>query len=193
MGDRAQLGGEPHRVGRVFGLALDEQRLDREPQAEPARHIAHLPQRRALHPVQPVELMRGPRRDHARMVDQDRGTDGGRQLQVRPAHRLVELEVGLIHEVDGQRAVGRVAQAPPATDGLQPPPRLGQHLPAGDQVGREQRKLGVAGAGILDPAQRPIEIGQVGALADGGETDARDQRLAHGGPPLSCRARRCGS
>ena len=114
MGDRAQLGGEPDRVGRVFGLALDEQRLDREPQAEPARHVAHLPQRRALDPVQPVELMRGPRRDHARMVDQHRGTDRGRQLQVRPAHRLVELEVGLVHEVDGQRAVGRVAQAPPA-------------------------------------------------------------------------------
>jgi hypothetical protein len=89
--------------------------------------------------------------------------------------------------------VRRVTQAAAAADGLQPPARLGQHPPAGDQVGREEGELGVAGAGILDPAQRAIEIGQVGALADGGEADARNQRLAHSEPLLSCRARQCGS
>ena len=37
----------------------------------------------------------------------------------------------------------------------------------------------MAGTDILDPPQRPVEAGEVRALADGGEADAGDQRLNH--------------
>ena len=75
--------------------------------------------------------------------------------------------------------MGRIAEAPPAADRLQSPPRLRQDAAARDQIGREQLQLGMGGAGVLDPAESPVEPGKVRPPADGGETDPGDHRLAH--------------
>ena len=174
-----ELGREPDRVGRVAVGALDEEGLDGDPHAQTRRKVAHLPQGVALERVQPVELVLAPHRDEARMVDHHRGADRGRELQHGPADLLVELEVGLIHEVDGEVAVDGVAEAATGADPFQPAAHLGQDPASGDELGGEERKLAMRGAHFLDLAQGAVEVGEVRLVADRAEAEAGDPVVAH--------------
>ena len=174
-----ELGREPDRVGRVAVGALDEERLDGDPHAQTRREVAHLAQGVALECVQPVELVLAPHRDEARMVDHHRGADRGCQLQHRPADLLVEFEVGLIHEVDGEVAVDGVAEAATGTDPLQPAAHLGQDPASGHELGAEECQLAMRGTHFLDLAQGAVEVGEVGIPADRAEAEPGDPVVAH--------------
>ena len=184
--DGAELGGEAGGVGRVDAVALDEERLDRDPHAEPGGEVAQLAQPRPLQRVQPVELRRRPGRDDAGMVDHHGGPHGRRQLEHGAGHALVVGEVRLVHQVDREHAVDGVAEAAPGAGGLEPARHVGQDAAAGDELGGEQRQLAVGDAGVLDPGERLVDVGEVGAEAAGGEADARDRGLVRQGLVSGC-------
>ena len=116
------------------------------------------------------------------MVRQHARPDRVAQLERRPAHRLVQLEMRLVHEVHGEHAVRGVAQSAARADLLEAAPALRQDAAADDQVQLVQRQLAVAGAGRLDAGELGVEIGQVGQRPVGAEAETRDgvSDLGHG-------------
>ena len=96
------------------------------------------------------------------MVDQHGGADRGGQLQVGPADRLVPIEIGLVHEVDGERAVRRVAQRCRAQfASARRAPR--QTRSPAIRSAAKKASSACAGTGILDPASarsRPERSGR---------------------------------
>ena len=132
--------------------------------------------------MQPFEPGRARRRNPARMVCHDHRPDRIAQLEHRPAHRLVQLQMLVVHEVDREHAVHGVAQGPARADLLEAPPPLRQNPAADHQVQFVQRQLAVAGAGRLDPGELAVKVGQIGLGPVRAEAEPRDRvsNFCHG-------------
>ena len=63
-----------------------------------------------------------------------------------------------VHEVGGERAVCRVAQAMARADPLQTMDAMAQDAPAADQIGPTQRQLRMARPEILDARENLVEV-----------------------------------
>ena len=89
-----------------------------------------------------------------------------------------------IHEVGGERAVSRVAQAMACADPLEAIDAMAQDAPAADQIGPAQRQLRVRRPEILDARQDLVEVAQVAPL-NRAEAEAGDHPTAHDEAPLA--------
>ncbi len=114
------------------------------------------------------------------MMDHHRGTHGSTQLQHGPADLLVELKICLVHKVDGESAVDRVAEPAAGTGPLEPAPHLRQDAAACDELGREECQLAMTGTRLLDLAQDAVEVREVGPDAGRAEAEPGNMLLVHG-------------
>ena len=122
----------------------------------------------------------------ARVMGHDARPDRIAQLQHRPAHGLVRVQVHLVHEVDGEHAVHGVLQGAARADPLEEATALRQHAAADDQIQLVERQLAMAGAGRLDAGELGVEVGQIGPHLVGAKAKTRDRvgSVAHGFPFL---------
>ena len=97
------------------------------------------------------------------MLHHHGSTDGIAKLEHGPADRLVQVEMGLVHEVHDERAVRGVGERVAGADLLEPAAPLGEDAAARDQLVVAQRQLGMAGAARGDAGQHLVEIAKIGA------------------------------